>query len=702
MKTLRRVGALVGIIAVLAMHPFATADPTDDDSPAPVATDAPAPPPPPPPGSTTFSLNDLGSSDTVWFDARRDITASTFSFIVPKGLTAASLNATVEIPVNLEFGYITAAQDGRTISRMPLPLKDQSALVIPLSDVRVTDNWASLTLTITAVPVGDTYCWDPMAPLRLVNTSVTFTGNEVPPTTVAAFLPPTPRKLTIAIPPKPTHSESEAAIQLAAALATRYGWMSTIINVVPLAGDSLTLPEAQPGERQMVLKETEDKGLTLQSANRITPQLLITGPGNELTNQTRLLTDQSLTYALSTKAVAGPLVTEQRPVGDTTTLGKMKQSGLSSELARPEVSIKIDQSQFAQPVGGIRVHLLGSHTPLAHNFNGEVIVSIGDMLLDRWPTNADGTIDHWVTIPDENLQRTTMLKVRMHTTGDPGHCNDYLNPMLRIDPDTEIQAIRSSPPAPPGFRSLPQALMPRVQIGIGDDAMGDTMRAAQIIVGLQRNSAIPLLVTLTSLKEAIDSQNPAVLISADGWTDQSLTLPFSAEQGRLTIGTLDAGGTFTELTLDPAIKWGSLQTLFDGRRSVLIATSNGAPAQLDELLRWLNDKSGRWGDLDGRAAISVPGNPGPLTVPNRRSDLPDSDAASSGQGFEKWIWRVAGAIAAIALAGALWILWRTYRSRGSVTEDLVADELVADDRLADAPVEGLADEDGPNPGSEPH
>ncbi len=645
---------------MVALAPCAGAEPTDT-SPAPTpATTAPASPAPPAPpaDATTLPLAELGSANTIWFDARQDTTSSTFSFVVPRGMAPTSLNATLELPVRLRFGTMAVTQDGRTISRVPLPADDQAAIVIPLTGLEIYDDWASVTLTITALPLDDYYCWNPKSPIRLVNSSVTFTGREVPPTTVAEFLPPTLRKVSIALPTNPSLAESEAAIQLAAALTTRYSWVNTDIVVVGLPEGSIMLPEpAPPRERQIIVKEGPDPGVALQPGRGI-PALLITGPGPELTNQTRLLTDPSLAFALSPSAVAGPLTTEQKPVRTETTLNKLNLSKLSAESLRPEVDIKLDQSMFAQPLHAIRVHLLGSYTPLANNFNGEVTVAIGDEVIDRWPVDAQGTIDRWVDIPDKLVQRVTMVKVRVHTTGDPGHCNDYLNPMLRIDGSTEVQGTRASPPMPPGLRSLPQALMPRIQVGLGPNTFGDTVRAAQIIVGLQRNSAIPLVTAVATLDQAIGSGEPAILIATDGWSDQRLTLPFTADLGAITVQAFAESGDPVTLTLDPAIRYGSLQTVFDGQRSVLVATSNGAPEQLDELLRWLAQKPNRWAGLDGRAVISVPGTD-PVTVPNRRTDLPTQDAGSPGRAGTDWIWWAAGIIAVVSLLGALLILRKT-------------------------------------------
>src|SRR5262249_3413500 len=158
------------------------------------------------------------------------------------------------------------------------------------------------------------------------------------------------------------------------------------------------------------------------------------------------------------------------------------------------------------------------------------------------------------------MKRSTTVQITVHTTGDPGRCGDHLPLILKINSSTTIQASPANPPVPPGFQSVPQTLMPRVQIGIGGDAFGHTVPAAQIAVGLQPRSGVPLTTTVTSLKQAIDSHEAAVLISSDGWTDNSIALPFSADQKAVTVEGLDTKGESVTLTLDPGILSGSLQT----------------------------------------------------------------------------------------------------------------------------------------------
>lgn len=611
--------------------------------------------------SPTLSLSDLGSQSAIWFwfYTHRDNTVNTLTFPVPQGLAPVALNATIEIPVNLRFGNLTVTQGDRTISRLELPAKDQTQMVIPLAGAQVVGNVVTLTLTMTAVPV-EGYCWDSLAPIRLVNGSVTFGGTEVAPTNVGAFLPPVLRRLTIALPPKPSQPESDAAVQLAAAMELRYGLQSPDIMVVPLADRTTTwVGPSAPLERQIVIREGPDKGLSLQG-NAGVPALLISGTGGELTNQARLLTDDLLRFAVSPNAVVGaPLPNKQKFASDTTTVAQLNQSGLHSEGLWPEVAINVDQTRFGHALDQLRVHLIGSHTPLPKNMGGEVITTVGGETIDRWPVEGDGKIDRWVDVPRRLVARFTVLRVGVHNTGDAGHCGDYLPMDLTIDGSTQILAGRANPPSG-GFGSLPQALMPRIQVGITDDTFNDTVRAAQIVVGLQHMSAVPLETTVTNLKQVIDSRDPAILISAGAWPVQTIPLPFTADQDRVTVEGLDTAGKSVSLALNPGVRFGSLQTAFDGQRAILVATSNGAPAQLDELLRWLSAKPERWFALDGRMILSVPGAE-PITIPNPPNDLSTQPAPANGRQNYTWAWWIAGAWVVAAAAGALVILVRTRR-----------------------------------------
>jgi len=88
-------------------------------------------------------------------------------FPVPQGLVPVTLNAIVELPVNVRSGTLTVTQDERTIARVPIPPADQAPIVIPLAGVEIVDNSVTVTMRTYLVPL-EGYCLDPTNPLRLV------------------------------------------------------------------------------------------------------------------------------------------------------------------------------------------------------------------------------------------------------------------------------------------------------------------------------------------------------------------------------------------------------------------------------------------------------------------------------------------------------------------------------------------------------
>ncbi|MFZ0834643.1 MAG: hypothetical protein WAM92_16515 [Mycobacterium sp.] len=633
--------ALAGVIGCLALSAPAWGEPADETQ------------------SSTLSLSDLGSSSALEFYGVQDTRQLTLP--VPSGLTPATLNATVELPVNPQPGTVTVTQDERTIARMALPPADQAPIVIPLAGAKVLNNWMTLTVRAYLSPEGG-YCLDPTSPLRLVDGTVTYTGPERAPATVADFLPPVLRKLTIFLPSSPSKAESDAAVHLAAAVASRYGKQTPEIAAFPLAGGEVAPPTPSPPmERQIVVKEGPDSGLSLQGAGDA-PWLLVSGPAGELTNQTRLLSSDLSPLAMSSKALVGlPNVGPQLP-GDTTTLRDLGQPGAKAVALAPQVSIGLDQTRFGRAVHDVRVHLKGSYSPVPADAGGQIVAMVGGETIDSWPTDGKGVIDRSVTIPDRLLARTTNLQVLLTVSDNTGRCGDFHTPgagdqlfSLTINGDSTVQSSRAEPPAPGGLQSMPQALTHRVHLGIGADALGDTQRAIALVTSLQRVSALPMDTSVMSVQEAIDSSDPAVLISADGWNNPDISLPVSAPpDGPITVNAVSSDGKPATLALDPALKFASLQTVYDGKRSLLVATSNGAPAQLDELVRWLNGDKGRWTGLSGTAVVSAPGRD-PVIV-NTTAAAPVETAGGSPE--PGWIWWVGGGVLAVAAVGVAALFFR--------------------------------------------
>jgi hypothetical protein len=152
-----------------------------------------------------------------------------------------------------------------------------------------------------------------------------------------------------------------------------------------------------------------------------------------------------------------------------------------------------------------------------------------------------------------------------------------------------------------------------------------------------------------------------VLVDADGWTDDRITLPVNGNAaGKILVEDVDGTGEQGELTLDPGLRFGSLQTMYDGKRTLLIATSNDSPDQLDVLLGWLDSNVERWSRLTGNALIAAPGRDPVLVATASREPSP---SPTESRPAPMW-WAIgAGVIAVVAVAAGLIIL-RSRRSRG--------------------------------------
>lgn len=609
--------------------------------------------------SPSLSLRVLGGEPTIALYGIEGV--QTVSIPVQTGLLPTELDATALLPVNALGGTIEVSQDDRVIARVPLP-PDGGRFAIPLAGARVVDNAVTVLLR-SYLTLPDGYCvFDGNNPLRLTDTEVRYGGLELPPSTVADFLPPVLRKLTLFVPQEPSQAEADAAVRLATATVARYGTQRTEVEVVE--NDDQTVPPPQPLERQIIVREGGAVGLSLQGPNSV-PALVISGGAGDLTNQTRLLTSELSRLAVQSAAVVGPLSSAPQLPSDRTTIRQLGQPGVNATaLVNPRVTIPLDQTRFGRSVHGVRVHLQGSYTPLPATIAGQVVVSVGGEVLDRWATEPSGSIDRWIDVPDRLLERYTNLDVAVNAAGNTGRCGEFQPITLTIDGESPVESTLADPPSPLGFQSLPQALMPRIEVGMGDGGtttFADLRRAVQIVAGLQRLSGRPFETAVVPVADAIGSMNPAIVISADGWTDESVQLPVAVNSdGVITVENVDGSGVSTTLALDPAIGFGSLQTFYSGGRTLLVATSTDTPGELDRLLQWLDADLTRWSGLRGNALIAVPGRDViQLTTP-------EAEQLAEASGADRTMLYVAigGAALVLVIVGAAVMARRGRGSRG--------------------------------------
>lgn len=609
-------------------------------------------------GPTVLSLSSVGLDATVAMYGLQGTQSLTIP--VPSGLTPSELTARVELPVGVSGGMIAVTQDERTLSRVPLPTEFGAPVSLPLADADVVDNAISVMVRSYLFPLEGYCLYDPTLPLRLSDAAVSLTGTEATPNTVADFLPPVLRELELFIPPSPSPSESEAALQLATSVVAHYGTQNTAVTLAPVADGPVAPPQpASPLQRRIVIREGGEGGLSLQG-DEAARSLLIGGPADELVDQSRALSGDIGRLALSSKAVAGPLRSAPELTPDNTTIRQLGQPGVNATALAPQVSIALDQTRLGRPSHNVRVRLQGAYTPLPSAVGGQLVASVAGEEIDRWSADGTGTIDRWVNLPDRVLQRYTNLDLAVDITGITGRCGEFQPITLTIDGDSPVQSTPAAPPLPSGFQALPQALMPKVHIGV-DGSFDSIRRALSILVGLQRLSARPVESAVASLDEAITSPLPAILVNAAGWSDSRIALPVNAEtNGTITVEDVDGTGQQGQLRLDPSVPFASVQTTYDGNRTVLIATSNDAPGELDALLGWLDSDVERWSRLTGDALIGAPGR-APVLV-GTAAEQPQTVAQSKDLSVSWWGVGAVGIAAAVIAAISVIILHRR-RSR---------------------------------------
>jgi hypothetical protein len=596
--------------------------------------------------TSTLSLPTLGLEPDISLYGLAGM--QTVTFPVPAGLAPEALTAMVELPPFVRAGSIVVTQDNRTISRVDLP-PDGAPVSIPLAGAEIVENAVTVLLRAQLLPVDDYCLYDPTIPLRLVDAALTYDGVEAVPEIVADFLPPVLEGLTIFLPENPSRAESDAAVRLTTAVVARYGAQNTDVDVEPLRGQ---MPASRPFERHIVVREGPDAGVSLQGADGV-PALLISGSANDLVNQARLLGSDISRLALASKAVAGPIKSSPQLPADVTTIRDLGQPGVNATALKPQVSVGLDQTRLGRPVKDVRVHLKGSYTPLPAGIGGQIVVAIDGQTVDRWPIEPSGVINRWIAVPDDMLQRYTNLGVAVDISGNTGRCGEFQPVTLTIDGATVVESRLADPPAPAGFQSLPQAIMPRVLVGVGD-GLADTRRAVTIVEGLQRLSALPIDAEVVPLDEARTAELPAVVVAPDGWDGPPLPVG-SGTDNELAVQRAD--GEPTTLRLDPALRFGSLQTRVEDGRTVVVATSNGDAGQLDSLLAWLDADPLRWSRLSG-VAVLAPAGQDPVTVPAEANPPASSTDSASGS---TTVWVAASAVVAAAAALAGWLVVRRRR-----------------------------------------
>ncbi|WP_308257075.1 hypothetical protein [Rhodococcus sp. DMU2021] len=618
---------------------------------------------PTPPGEVAFPTRKLGLGPNIEFRGNSDVV--TLAFPVPAGNTPAFLDTTAELPTNVARGWIDVVSDGRLLTRVELPPGGAIVpLSIPLAGAKVENGAAVVSLDLHLVAV-DNICPDDwtLGSVRLRDGLVRYAGTPAAPQAVADYLPPVLDRLELYLAEDPTDAEAGVALDLAATVSARYPGRQVPVDVRELPANGLPPAADTPLVRQIVVSEGDQTGAEVVPVPDGPPALYVRGDAQTLLDQVGLVNSILSGLAVGSDVAVGTFDVPPILAPDSTTLYDLRVSDLeTSGLGLADVHLFLDQTEFGRPVRDVRIDLQGTYTPLPATQGGSITVSVGDIMLDSWAADASGVIDRVVTVPNSALGRLTDISVELRTTGAQQQCGLQQPVTLRIDGDSRVFSTLADPPLPVGFPSLPQTLMPKVDVATSDRSLVDVARAVELVAGLQSLTSRPLDPEWVTIDEALASSGPAVIVAANGLLPEDLQsqLPLVRTEDR-RFEVRNADGESTSLTFGTEVDFASLQVVRDDGRTVLVATSTGAPEELDRTLDWLAAEPGRWFELEGSVLFTAPDRE-PITLidPRTRDDV---DAASSESDSTVTAVVVAGVVLLVvgAAGAAVWSLTRRRR-----------------------------------------
>lgn len=559
---------------------------------------------------------------------------------VPDGLQASRLTGILTTPMDFRQGWLEVRSDGRVVQRIEIPAADDGGtpVSVPLDGLPVIDRSVTLAITSHYIPIDDR-CYDRshFAPMTLRDATVTYAGTERQPSSPAEFLPPILRKLTIHVADATSPADQNAALALSTAVVNHYGNQPTRVEIAELPTGA-TVPDVAPApfERTVVVGGSPEAGIALQATPAGAAVLRITGDETALASQVDLFVANLDGYAAASRAIAAPDVKVPEVAQDVVTLEQLRIGTLTSTgLSHIEVPIAINQTQLGRPVRDLSAHLFGTYVPLPSSRSGILTVSLDGTQLASAPLDATGEFDVHVSVPNNLLSRFMTLTVALDVTGD-FQCGTSDVSSLTIDPRSTVSTHVASPPLPGGFASLPQTLLPTVDVGLGDSGLGDLRRANQLLVRMQNLSYLPLQPRVRPMGEAATGTLPAILVAADGNLPQSVRGPLaSADPAVLALQGV-AGTT----------PYGTVQVAEEGDRTVVLAASNGDPRDLDALLGWLDAEPTRFERLTGDVLIG-PRDAEPFAIGVQVTDVVALAGAEEGAGI------AAGTIVAIVAGTAV-------------------------------------------------
>lgn len=511
---------------------------------------------------------------------------------MPAGLTPTMVSGTLLADAEVD-GRVIFLSHGRPIATFPVSADtDVLEVEFPVSDADVDANgylvFAMRFLTESVSDEALICIISNFGTVQFSEITVSVTGIELPPTTIAQFFSPSVREISVLIPDDPQPELQEAGIAAVGALAHRYPTQETIITLstpssttraADVAAHGGRVIELIPGSGEVVAKVSlrdEVRLLTLTGA----PELL-TAAANALGSPNLAVIESAETTALAQSGSIAPTAELTLAQLGTETV---KLIGIGTSV----VEVPVNQTDFGSPVTSFMLHIVGVRSEVPANIAAMLSLYWNGDLVSSDVFDEATAIDLSIEIPSTRVERNNILSFRMDalpsggtstssdTSGEPGGF-DCGGPLGILPIEVFIDGSASTVTATPGqglsagFVRFPQMLGNILPVAIGDharhtDSIAD---AALLVAALQRASAHQFSVRLIAVEDFIDSSMSGLLVGASSADIDALRAPLRMAEFR-QIASGDS-----EFTAGVRAPYAALQAFTSGGREVLSLSSWG-------------------------------------------------------------------------------------------------------------------------------
>jgi hypothetical protein len=572
---------------------------------------------------------------------------------VPAGVVPVALTGQIGSAARTDGRVDVLDGRGVVIGSIPLPATPATVpFSVDLSSAQVINGKAGLSFRIRDHEPGRTDSCVPPATVLLGQLATTYSGPTPDPGTVADFLPGYLDQITIAVGPRPTTAQQQAALTLVAKLTQMYRPMPVRIDV-----DASAEPPRPPGRgtgRVIEIRESDAPGLVVQ--NPATPEavLLIAGRGEQLREQVELFSGRGFELAQTASASVISAPPDVATTGYTRTFGQLNMATETTVQGVNTLYLGFDAAAFG--VGSIeraRVRLMAHYTPVVAG-HATVLIRSGSTVLAARQLDDSGSLDTTVDLPPETIASNVGLavEIRYNPERDCPPLTDRLT--FAVDARSVV-TVTPGANNRGGFPALPMAFTPDFDVVLDQpELLG---HAAQVVNLLAQQSTVVLRPRITTLDEAAGRHSGLLMVAPGGVLTRAGFQPPILATGT---GVADINGSpLTDIDVNGPL--GVIQAFTQNGRMVVAVNATGDWSLIDRAVEYIRGLDNRWASLSGDVVATGPA--GASTNLTIRAGEPTTPQPALGTSWTLWVWCSIAAVgvAVLVIAVIVVLRWRSRR-----------------------------------------